>query len=299
MARRRPTVSKPPLARQRKIHHDSRMSTLSPDSAIQVLAILRPEPAMETVRRLLVEEGLSVTMRDANERKAAWVGAARAEAVLVDECLEPAEVAEALDRGWVPGTAPLFVLARRLPDRDRYSAWLESGAWDIVKIPLESVALALRLQNILGAHRSERTRTKPGPRYSLQSLAQATDEALALAKRYDRPLHCVALDVGWPNLVDADIEPLMERLADATQRLTRRSDLLGVGGPGTLLILLPDTNEAGAGVFVDRLRETLRERLGEWGVAAALRTEVVSPTGLESGRELLETAMQRVGETPA
>jgi nucleotide-binding universal stress UspA family protein len=252
---------------------------------------------METVRRLLVEEGLHVTLRDANERKDIWAGAGAAEAVLVDECLEPAEVAEALDRGWVAGTAPLFVLARRLPDRDRYAAWLQSGAWDIVKIPLESVALALRLLNILGAHRSERTRMKPGPRYSLQSLSQAAEEALALARRYDRPLHCVAVGVDWPNLADADIEPLMERLADATQRLTRRSDLLGVGDLRTLLILLPDTNEAGAGVFVDRLGETLQERLGEWGVAAALRTEVVSPTGLESGRELLETAIQKVGRT--
>lgn len=254
---------------------------------------------METVRRLLVEEGLSVTLRDANARKEIWTGAAAAEAVLVDDCLEPAEIAEALDRGWVPGTSPLFVLARRLPDRDRYAAWLESGAWDIVKIPLESVALALRLQNILGVQRSERTKIRPVPRYSLQSLAKAAEEALALARRYSRPLHCVGLAVEWPDLGEADIDPLMERLADATQRLTRRSDLLGVGDPRTLLILLPDTDQAGADVFVGRLREALGERMEEWGVAATLRTEILSPTGLESGRELLETAMERVAASQA
>ena len=266
------------------MHHDSSMNTPSLDSdPIQVLAILRREPAMETVRRLLIEEGLSVTLRDANARKDVWSGASRAEAVIVDECLEPAEVAQALDRGWVPGSAPLFVLARRLPDRDRYAAWLESGAWDIVKIPLESVALALRLQNILGGRRADRTRTRPVPRYSLQSLSQAAEEALALARRYDRPLHCVGLAVKWPDVEAQETGPLMERLADAAQRLTRRSDLLGVGDSRTLLILLPDTSAEGAEVFVGRLRETLQERLAEWGVDASLHTEVTSPEGLQSG----------------
>lgn len=280
------------------MRHDSSMNAPSLDSdPIQVLAILRREPAMETVRRLLIEEGLSVTLRDANQRKSAWAGASQAEAVIVDECLEPAEVAQALDRGWISGSAPLFVLARRLPDRDRYTAWLESGAWDIVKIPLESVALALRLQNILGASRADRARIRPVSRYSLQSLSQAAEEALALARRYDRPLHCVGLAVEWPNMEDPDSAPLMERLADAAQRLTRRSDLLGVGDSRTLLILLPDTDGQGAEIFVGRLRETLQERLAEWDVAASLRTKVLSPEGLQSGRALLDTTIRRLGIT--
>lgn len=273
------------------------MNESSSGTPIQVLAILHHEPAMETVRRLLVEEGLSVTMRDAAERKEAWRDARSAQAVVVDESLEPAEVAEALDRGWIPGTSPLFVLARRLPDRDRYAAWLESGAWDIVKIPLESVALALRLQNILGGRASERARAHPGTgRYSLHSLAQAADEALALARRYDRPLHCVGLAVEWPDADDADVHPLMERLADATQRLTRRSDLLGVDDDSALLVLLPDTDAKGAGIFLGRLRETLQQRLDEWGVVASIRADVAAAGKVKSGSELLDTTVARLGK---
>ena len=129
--------------------------TPTPRGEIQVLAILSRDPAAETVRRLLVEEGLSVTAHDTAARKDAWKDGVSAEAVIVDEILEPAEVAEALERGWIRSSAPLFVLARRLPDRDRYMAWLEAGAWDILKIPLEAVALALRLRNMLAGQSSD------------------------------------------------------------------------------------------------------------------------------------------------
>lgn len=279
------------------MHHDIRMNSATEGDAVQVLAILRRDPATDAVHQILREEGLAVTLRDAAGRKDVWEGATGADAVLVDEALEPAEVAEALNRGWIPGTVPLFVLARRLPDRDRYTAWLKSGAWDIMKIPLESMALALRLENILGRSPIRRARARSEGRYAFDSLNMATDEALALARRYDRPLHCVGLAVEWADTEGRDRLPLMERLADATQRLTRRSDLLGLHGDCTLLILLPDTDASGAATFVGRLRDTLESRLQEWDLAATLRTEVAAAAGVESGGELLDATVARLRPT--
>lgn len=280
------------------MRHDSDMSeTASSSQLIQVLAILDRDPAAENVRRLLLEEGLAVRSYHVSERQDAWQDGAAAEAVLVDEALEPAEVAEALEKGWVRPTSPLFVVARRLPDRDRYLAWLEAGAWDILKVPLEGVALALRLRNMLMGQ-LEGQEEDGARRYSLQSLTLAAEEAMALAGRYDRPLHCVGLALDWPDADDADVSPLMERVADATQRLTRRSDLIGLGNRRTVLILLPDTDAKGTGTFMDRLAETLEGRLREWGVAAAIRAETVAAEEVDSGRALLDAVVQKLTTLP-
>jgi DNA-binding response OmpR family regulator len=289
---------KTPLAPSAQMRHDSGMSKTSPvRPEVNVLAILSEDPAGEIVRKLLAEEGLSVTAFDTADRKEAWRKGVSAQAVVVDEALEPAEVAEALDRGWIASTAPVFVLARRLPDRDRYVAWLEAGAWDILKIPLEGIALALRLRNMLEGHLSKESASR-AQRYSVKSLALAADEALALAHRYERPLHCAALAVDWPEAGETDLDPLMERLADACQRLTRRSDLIGLGGRRTILLLLPDTNAKGTGIFLDRLKATLEERLMEWEVVATLHTASVDAVEAESGQELLEAVVRGLGVSP-
>lgn len=276
------------------MRHDSRMSEHSSTAPlIQVLAILGRDPAAEQARRLLLEEGLAVQSFDVADRREAWQGGASAEAVVVDEALEPAEVAEALERGWIRAASPLFVVARRLPDRDRYLAWLEAGAWDILKIPLESVALALRLRNMLegkaGGDADRRAR-----RYSFESLALAADEALALAQRYGRPMHCVGVAMEWPDAQTEDVAPLMERVADATQRLTRRYDLIGLGERQTMLILLPDTDARGTQTFCNRLVDILSGRLREWGVAATLRAESVSAQKAASGRDLLDAVVEQL-----
>jgi PleD family two-component response regulator len=256
----------------------------------RVLAILKPDAATQNLERLLAEEGLFVEVRNPSEGLDVWQHGMLAQAVVVDEQLEPADIAEALRRERIPAAIPVFVLARRLPDRDRYLAWLETGAWDIVKIPLEGLALALRLRNIL-AGRSAQGAARPARRYTLENLARVADEALALARRYDRPLHCIAVHLDRPEDAVQSEDALMGRVADVTQRLTRRSDLIGIG-TGTLLVLLPDTHLGGATVFAQRLEETLRERLDRWGCPTRLSTSIITGADRASGAELLDAAVR-------
>lgn len=254
---------------------------------------MRRDPATDNVCRLLAEEGFRVIVGDPGNVRGAWQGAAPPHALLVDESLDPVELADALERKLVHTSAPVFVIARRLPDRDQYLAWLQAGAWDILKIPLENVALALRLHNIL---RGQRTRSDPAVmagRYSFDSLARVADETLSLARRYDRPLHCVALALTWQD-ASHDEKTVVSGLADALQRLTRRSDLIGIADDRTLLLLLPDTDEAGATTFLTRLEESLQQELRDSGVPAVLSCGLASAEGSADGAELLETAVGAV-----
>lgn len=251
----------------------------------------------QTVRRVLHDEGLVVDVRERTTDGAVWTDTRSAHAVLVDDNVDPEDVREALERGWIHWTTPVFVVAQRLPGRERYLTWLETGAWDVLKIPLESEALALRLRNILeGGTAKERL---PGMRrYSLQTLEKVADEALALAHRYHRELYCVALSVDRTRSDEPPHESIVERLAGAAEALVRGSDLIGIGDKHTLLIVLPDTDEEGATSFVSRLLETLEARLREWGIVANLRARKVAASEAESGRDLLSLVVQRLGSTP-
>lgn len=265
----------------------------SASTGVRVLAVLAPDPATDVMRRLFEEEGLAVELRDPAEGLEVWRNGRSVQAVVVDESLEPADIADAIDQGMIPSATPIFVLARRLPDRERYLAWLETGAWDIVKIPLEGVALVLRLQNI-AAGRFPGEASLPAQRYTWDSLVRVTDETLSLSRRYGRPLHCVAISARGSDLGVPVGEATLNRFADVAQRLTRRSDLIGLGA-GALLILLPDTGRAGAMTFAERLEETLRNKLRSWGEAATLRTAIASGADLDRGEELLEAAIEALG----
>lgn len=275
------------------------MSSPAPHpAAVQVLAFLPRDSVTDVIRRLLQEEGLSVSLRAGAFDAASLAQAPPARAWILDESVPPAAVAEALRDGHIPATAPVFVLARRLPDRDQYLAWLEAGAWDILKVPLEGVALALRLRNILGGGGAEQKAAASAARYSWASLVQVADETLALAHRYQRPLHCVSVAVDHPPVSASGTEPFVRRLAGAVQRLTRRSDLIGIADDRTLVVLLPDTDVPGAAIFVQRLQEALQDRIREWGIQAAVQAALVSAAAVESGHELLDLAEQKLRLTP-
>jgi DNA-binding response OmpR family regulator len=259
--------------------------------AFPVLAILPGGAETQTIRRLLEDEDVAAMVRDPSEGPKVWQDAVACRALIVDESLEPAAIAEALEEGWIPRTAPVFVLARRLPDRERYLAWLEAGAWDILKIPLESVALALRLRNILRARDRAPAGETPRRRYPREALVRVADETLALAQRHRRSFHCAAVAVDVQDETGS-VHALLERLADASHRLIRRSDLIGVGD-GLLFVLLPDTDRPGARAFVDRLDRFLQERLVAWGLAGDVRTGLAGAEARD-GRELLAAAARDI-----
>ena len=274
------------------------MSTQATDpSHGRILAILSHGAAASVVRRSLEDEGFHVDLRDARAHKAVWRDARSFDAVLVDDDgMEPSEAAEAIERGWVRGAAPLFVLVQRLPSRDRYLAWLEAGAWDVLKVPLEATALPLRLRNILAqGHAPERVRaTRP---YSLQALERVTDEALALARRYERELYCVAMAVDWPADEGQD-HAVIQKLAHAAEALVRSSDLIGIGDERTLVVLLPDTDEEGTITFMKRMAAAMETRLRDWGVLARLLTGFVAASEAATGRELMSLVVRRLGPIP-
>ena len=271
-----------------------RMSDSTSSNAGPVLAVLRRGPATTSVLRTLEDEGVAVELREMESGSRAWRDSRSFPAVIVDDSIRPEDLKEARDLGWIRSSQPAYVVAERLPSRQRYIDWLAAGAWDVVKIPLESAALALQLRNILRAQPDSSDSQER--RYSLETLEQVAAETLSLAMRHDRPFQCVAVTLDWKD-PDAGPDGMLDKLAREAEDLVRSSDLIGLGDRSTIIVLLPETDQEGADTFMGRLEEVLEARLREWGVLAGLTTARVSREEVDSGRELLSLVVRRLGTT--
>ena len=196
-------------------------------------------------------------------------------------------------QGWLGAAVPIVVVVPDAADREQRLAWLEAGAWEIVRLPLDEELFGLQARNfLLGSEAASRIDPAEEP-YARAALVRVTEENLALARRYRRPLAVAAFSLDWgARRGDDEAIALMERLATTAHDAVRGSDLVGVTPRGTLLTLLPDTDPTGARVFTDRLTPRLESRLREWGVLARIISGrlVADTDGAGTAEEFLREA---------
>jgi hypothetical protein len=226
-------------------------------------------------------------------------GQRRADLVLVDRALldGPQTIASWLDSGVLDGGTPLLLTAPSPMDPGDYREWLEAGIWEVVRLPVDPALLSLRLKNLLGGRvgAGAPSITPMGP-YPWPALVRATEETLALGRRYGRPVSCVALAVeaGSP---EAPRSPrLMYRLGVAAQEWVRGSDLVGLSEHDVLLAVLPDTTGYYADILGPRLVAAVERSLKRAGFVAGLRSATVEATTdrVQSAPDFLLAAVRQV-----
>lgn len=265
----------------------------------RVAVITADDELWQSTHRRLEEHGLVA------DRLAAALGvegrklAKRADAVLVDE--RRVDVAAAIDAwlraGWIERNCPVLVVSPDPPEREKHLAWLRGGAWGVLRTPVDGEVLAVQLDRLVRSARSDAdgNRAQTASPYNWSAFVRATDETLSLARRYHRPLSCLAVSLDWPDRGDGSARDVVARLARPAQLAARRYDLVGLGRTGVLLILLPDTAVDHARTFRDRLVPLLEDHLRSWGVLARLRSAVVGPADTDTpAADLLELAARSV-----
>ncbi len=129
---------------------------------------------------------------------------------------------------------------------------------------------------------------------SIDSLTQAytrghflelAEKEVLRARRYGHPLALLLLDIDhFKSVNDSNGHSAGDRVlraaVDLFQRQIRRSDLLGRYGGEEFLILLPETDVAGAGVVAERIRAALRKAPVNVGTLAVEMTVSIGLTGL-------------------
>jgi diguanylate cyclase (GGDEF)-like protein len=112
--------------------------------------------------------------------------------------------------------------------------------------------------------------------YNRRYLLANLHERLALARRYERALSlvsCVVInhDELKGRLHGDALSERCEALADAIQIAQRTSDLVARSGEDVFVVVLPDTDAAGAEIVARRLHRILSEHLDEDGAGLSLR----------------------------
>ena len=107
-------------------------------------------------------------------------------------------------------------------------------------------------------------------------------------------------------VVDIDLEPvvgdavaavpaeLVDPIVDAIRHEARETDRVARAGPGRFRLLLPETLEADADRFVERLAVACRDRLNGRGTSAGLRIEAATPGHGRSLRDALTDVERRL-----
>lgn len=245
-------------------------------------------------------DGLDVTIDRIQDRDEFGHAQRRADLVLLERAYveEPDTVREWLDGEILDSAIPLLLLAPMPVDAGTYREWLNAGVWEVVRLPVDPYMLGLRLRNLLGGPRLSGRLSSLGPQgpYLWSTMVKATEETLALARRLDRPVACVAVAVDHGGDPEEHPTPrLMHRLGVTAQEWVRDADMVGLSEHDVLLVVLPDTNAAHAEVMGPRLVAALQRSLTRAGIAASLSVSTLEADPSQSAPGLLLAAASRVG----
>jgi diguanylate cyclase (GGDEF)-like protein len=125
------------------------------------------------------------------------------------------------------------------------------------------------------------------------------DQAFALARRHDRGLSCIMMDVDFFKRVNdthghAMGDRVLRGVASACVALVRETDLVGRLGGEEFAIVLPETDLSGALILAERLRASIAETV--WTTPDTATFFVTASLGvaeMNGADETFETALAR------
>ncbi len=133
-------------------------------------------------------------------------------------------------------------------------------------------------------------------------IVDRCDQEVGRAKRYDQPVACLLIDIDNFKTVNDNFghpvgNEVLRGLAQMLREGIRGSDMLGRYGGEEFLVVLPQTDRAGAVALAERLRQTVESHVFKVGLAAVKVTVSIGVAAFPSpdviGRETLFLAVDR------
>jgi diguanylate cyclase (GGDEF)-like protein len=115
--------------------------------------------------------------------------------------------------------------------------------------------------------------------YNRRYFFERFNQEVERAKRYQRPLSCIILDIDYFKRVNDTYghlsgDQVLIDIAQILKNSCRQSDLAGRYGGEELIILLPETEPNGAMIIADRIREIIEEHQTVGGKGEIIRVTV-------------------------
>lgn len=250
-----------------------------------VLVVSEHSRMREAIARLVGEDGYVLLPAPDRRVVQAWLWDVPPDVVFLDGAFEDGyglTLFADLERDpRITRWAPRFVVYDAPVSSDRLVQSLAAGAWDVLQLPLDTVAFRLRLHSMVRAKleadaaREASSVDELTGVYTWHGLLDRMEEIGALAYRHRRPMACVAFGPDPARAAaDADgpaVRAMTDEMAQLGRTSVRHSDLIGLAGtPTDFIVVAPDTNAAGASVLAHRLADAMNglEQVGEQGTRA-------------------------------
>jgi two-component system, cell cycle response regulator len=127
--------------------------------------------------------------------------------------------------------------------------------------------------------------------YNRRYFFERFNQELGRGKRYQRPLSCIIMDLDHFKDVNDTYghlagDQVLVDIAQIIQKNCRQSDLAGRYGGEELIILLPETEAAGAMIIAERIREMIEQHRTVDGKGRVIGVTVSMGVASLSGSEL-------------
>jgi diguanylate cyclase (GGDEF)-like protein len=127
--------------------------------------------------------------------------------------------------------------------------------------------------------------------YNRRYFFERFNQEVERAKRYQRPLSCIILDIDYFKRVNDTYghlsgDQVLTDIARILQNNCRQSDLAGRYGGEELIVLLPETESAGAMIIAERIRERIEQHQSVGGKGEIIQVTVSLGVASLTGPEL-------------
>jgi len=147
-------------------------------------------------------------------------------------------------------------------------AGLDAGAVDYIVKPFDHAELIARVRAALRTKATrdqlaeQATRDPLTGLFNRRQFETLSGEAIAVARRYRRPLSCLMIDLDRFKQVNDRLghaagDEVLREAAKRFSQVSRGADVLGRYGGEEFVVLLPETEATGAVLVADKLRESL------------------------------------------
>jgi diguanylate cyclase (GGDEF)-like protein len=127
--------------------------------------------------------------------------------------------------------------------------------------------------------------------YNRRYFFERFNQEMERAKRYERPLSCILMDIDHFKRVNDTYghlagDMVLTDIARILKNHCRQSDLAGRYGGEELIVLLPETDFAGAMIIAERIREIIEKYEAVNGKGLVIQVTVSMGVASLSGAEL-------------
>jgi DNA-binding response OmpR family regulator len=157
---------------------------------------------------------------------------------------------------------PIIVIGGAPSSQTERTEAYEAGAWSFATQPLDSEILRHELATFLRARKSVASARENSlgdantGLLNASGMARWAEHLAARAIRNKEPLACVVL-MAPASESGADASELESAFVEASRSHMRQSDIVGITGEGRIALLAPETDSAGVGGLLQRLRNAL------------------------------------------